>query len=158
MGWGRESNIVSALVETVTRLVVQELLEAEQADFLGGRGRYGRRGQGQVGSRNGYEPRGYAPLRACFDVALPQARDAEQPFRSSLMGSKGNSEVLERWLVRCMRASVPRQHGCCALGIFDRGALLGDEHGCHGFLTSPLGSEESARLDAPNDPSALHTA
>jgi hypothetical protein len=28
-GVGRESNIVSALVETVTRLVVQELLEAE---------------------------------------------------------------------------------------------------------------------------------
>jgi transposase-like protein len=96
---------VSALVETVTRLVVQELLEAEQADFLGGRGRYGRRGQGQVGSRNGYEPRGYAPLRACFDVALPQARDAEQPFRSSLMGSKGNSEVLER-LVSEMYARV----------------------------------------------------
>ena len=37
-GVGRESNIVSPLVETVTRLVVQELLEAEQADFLGGRG------------------------------------------------------------------------------------------------------------------------
>ena len=38
-GVDRESNVVSALVETVTRLVVQELLEAEQADYLGGRGR-----------------------------------------------------------------------------------------------------------------------
>ena len=37
-GADRESNIVSALVETVTRLVVHELLEAEQSDFLGGRG------------------------------------------------------------------------------------------------------------------------
>jgi hypothetical protein len=37
-GTDHGSNIVSALVETVTRLVVQELLEAEQADFLGGRG------------------------------------------------------------------------------------------------------------------------
>lgn len=45
-GMGRESNIVSVLVETVTRLVVQELLEAEQADYLGGRGRYERRGEG----------------------------------------------------------------------------------------------------------------
>jgi hypothetical protein len=53
-GVERESNIVSALVETVTRLVVQELLEAEQGDYLGGRGRYERRGEGQVGSRNGY--------------------------------------------------------------------------------------------------------
>jgi hypothetical protein len=38
-GMGRESNIVSALVGTVTRLVVQELVEAVQADFVGGRGR-----------------------------------------------------------------------------------------------------------------------
>jgi hypothetical protein len=49
----REANIVSALVETVTRLVVQELLEGEQTDFLGGRGRYHRREDGQAGSRNG---------------------------------------------------------------------------------------------------------
>jgi transposase-like protein len=56
-GADREANIVSALVETVTRLVVEELLEAEQADYLGGRGRYERRVEGQVGSRNGYEPR-----------------------------------------------------------------------------------------------------
>jgi len=54
-GVDRESNIVSALVETVSRLVVQELLEGEQRDFLGGRGRYDRRGEDQVGSRNGYE-------------------------------------------------------------------------------------------------------
>jgi hypothetical protein len=52
-GADRGSNIISALVETVTRLVVQELLEGEQADYLGGRGRYERRGEGQVGSRNG---------------------------------------------------------------------------------------------------------
>jgi hypothetical protein len=32
-------NIISELVSTVTRLVVQELLEAEQTDFVGGRGR-----------------------------------------------------------------------------------------------------------------------
>src|SRR6476469_8823774 len=55
-GVGRESNVISVLVETVTRLVVQQLLEAEQADYLGGRGRYERRVEGQVGSRNGYEP------------------------------------------------------------------------------------------------------
>jgi hypothetical protein len=38
-GVDRETNIVSSLVDTVTRLVVQELLEAEQADAVGGRGR-----------------------------------------------------------------------------------------------------------------------
>jgi hypothetical protein len=54
-GVDRETNIVSALVEAVTRLVVQELVEAEQGDYLGGRGRYERRSEGQLGSRNGYE-------------------------------------------------------------------------------------------------------
>src|SRR5215471_19165265 len=53
---GEGTSIISALVDTVTRLVVQQLLEAEQSDFLGGRGRYERRGDAQLGSRNGYEP------------------------------------------------------------------------------------------------------
>ena len=95
-GVGRESNIVSAL-EMVSRLVVQELLEAEQADYLGGRGRYERRGEGQSGSRNGYEPARVRTAEGTIEVAVPQVRGAEEPFRSSLMGFlDGNSEVLER--------------------------------------------------------------
>src|ERR687893_1978951 len=96
-GADRGSNIVSVLVETVTRLVVQELLEGEQADYLGGRGRYERRGEGQVGSRNGYESGRVRTAEGAFEVALPQVRGAGQPFRSSLMSFlDGNSEVLER--------------------------------------------------------------
>jgi len=72
-GVGRGSNIVSALVETVTRLVVQELLEGEQAEFLGGRGRYERRvrtsrGLAMVMSRVGCAPRrarSRSPYRRC---------------------------------------------------------------------------------------------
>jgi putative transposase len=91
------SNIISALVETVTRLVVQELLEGEQADYLGGRGRYERRGEGQVGSRNGYAPGRVRTAEGAFEVAVSQVRGAQQPFRSSLMSFlDGNSEVLER--------------------------------------------------------------
>jgi len=91
------SNIVSALVETVTRVVVQELLEGEQADYLGGRGRYERRGEGQMGSRNGYAPGRVRTAEGVFEVAVPQVRGAGQPFRSSLMSFlDGNSEVLER--------------------------------------------------------------
>src|SRR5829696_8146343 len=90
-GLDHESNIVSALVETVTRLVVQELLEGEQRDFLGGRGRYD-----QTGSRNGYERGRLRTAEGFVDVAVPQVRGAEGPFRSSLMGFlDGNSEVLE---------------------------------------------------------------
>jgi putative transposase len=96
-GADRGSNIVSALVEVVTRVVVQELLEGEQADFLGGRGRYQRRGEGQVGSRNGYEPARVRTAEGPFEVAVPQVRGGGEPFRSSLMGFlDGNSEVLER--------------------------------------------------------------
>jgi putative transposase len=96
-GADRGSNIVSALVETVTRLVVQELLEGEQADYLGGRGRYERRGEGQLGSRNGYQSARVRTAEGAFEVAVPQVRGAGEPFRSSLMSFlDGNSEVLER--------------------------------------------------------------
>jgi putative transposase len=95
-GADRETNIVSALVEMVTRLVVQELLEGEQQDFLGGRGRYDRRGAGQAGSRNGYERGRLRTAEGFVDVAVPQVRGAVGPLRSSLMGFlDGNSEVLE---------------------------------------------------------------
>jgi transposase-like protein len=99
-GADRGSNIVSALVETVTRVVVQELLEGEQADYLGGRGRYERRGEGQMGSRNGYAPGRVRTAEGAFDVAVPQVRGVGQLFRSSLMSFlDGNSEVLERLVV-----------------------------------------------------------
>ena len=96
-GVDREVNIISALVDTVTRLVVQELLEGEQADHLGGRGRYERRGEGQLGFRNGYERGRLRTAEGTIDVAVPQVRDSGEPFRSSLMSFlDGNSEVLER--------------------------------------------------------------
>jgi putative transposase len=96
-GVDRESNIISALVEAMVRLMVQELIEGEQGDFLGGRGRYERRGEGQVGSRNGYEPGRVRTAEGAIGVAVPQVRGAGEPFRSSLMSFlDGNSEVLER--------------------------------------------------------------
>lgn len=96
-GVERQTNIVSALVETVTRLVMQELLEGEQADYLGGRGRYERRREGQRGARNGYERGRLRTAEGAIDVAVPQVRDAGAPFRSTLMGFlDGNSDVLER--------------------------------------------------------------
>lgn len=90
------TNIISALVDVVTRLVIQQLLEAEQSDFLDGRGRYERRGTEQWGWRNGYERAGSAPPRGS-DVRVPHVRDAAEPYRSSLMSFlEGNSEVLDR--------------------------------------------------------------
>jgi putative transposase len=68
-----------------------------EADFLGGRGRDERRGEGQRGSRNGYEPGRIRTAEGAIPVAVPQVRGADQPFRSSLMSFlEGNSEVSER--------------------------------------------------------------
>ena len=95
MGVDHETNIVSALVETVTRLVVRELLEGEQRDFLGGRGRYDRRGDDQTGPGMAISGARCAPreVRGCGGAAGPGRR---RPFRSSLMGFlDGNSKVLE---------------------------------------------------------------
>ena len=96
-GVNQGDNIVSALVERVTRLVVQQLLEAEQADYLGGRGRYERRGQDQRGSRNGYEDARLRTAEGVVGVRVPQVRGTGEPFRCSLMTFlDGNSDVLER--------------------------------------------------------------
>src|SRR5579875_2649298 len=96
-GADRETSVVSAFIELAVRLVVQQLLEAEQADFLGGRGRYERRGEGQQGSRSGYEPGRIRTAEGAIPVQVPQVRGANQPFRSSLMSFlEANSEVLER--------------------------------------------------------------
>jgi len=96
-GSGGEVNVVSAFVEAVTRLVIQELVEGEQADFLGGRGHYERRDGGQVGSRNGYEPGRLRTAEGAIDIAVPQVRGTRSAFRSSLLSFlEGNSEVLDR--------------------------------------------------------------
>jgi len=90
-------NIISELVETISRLVIQQLLEAEQADFLGGRGRYERRAGGQRGSRNGYESGRVRTAEGAIDVRVPQVRGAGETYRSSLMTFlEGNSDVLDR--------------------------------------------------------------
>ncbi|MGC8627420.1 MAG: transposase [Acidimicrobiales bacterium] len=96
-GTDPEASVVSAFVELAVRLVVQRLLEAEQADFLGGRGRYERRGEGQEGSRNGYEPGRARSAEGAVPVQVPQVRGTGQPSRSSPMSFvEGSSELLER--------------------------------------------------------------
>lgn len=98
-GAGEDVNVISRLVELATSLVVQSVLEAEQSDQLGGRGRYQPRDveAGQLGSRNGYLPGALRTAEGQIPVRVPQIRDAAVPFRSTLMGFlEGNSEVLER--------------------------------------------------------------
>lgn len=89
-------NVVSSFVELVTQLVAQELLEAEQTDFLGGRGRYQRR-HDVLGQRNGYKPGHLRTAEGDVELRVPQVRGANEPFRPQLLAFlEGNSEVLER--------------------------------------------------------------
>jgi putative transposase len=93
----RDSNIISALVAAVSELVVQELVEGEQADFLGGRGHHRRRGERQRGFRNGYDPHRIRTAEGRLSVQVPQVRGAGGPFRSALMSFlEGNSDLLDR--------------------------------------------------------------
>ncbi|MGA8296617.1 MAG: transposase, partial [Acidimicrobiales bacterium] len=84
-GVGRDEDLAATLKETFSRLIVQRLLEAEQADFLGRRGRYGRRDVVQRGSRNGYEPGWLRTADNPIRVRVPQVRNSGVPYRSSLL-------------------------------------------------------------------------
>lgn len=87
------------LVRLAARLVLQEALEGEQADFLG-RDRYERGNGAPRGYRNGYELGQLKTAEGALDVALPQVRGSEQPFRSRVLALLGEqSEVLERLAV-----------------------------------------------------------
>jgi putative transposase len=87
-----------SLVRLAARLVLQEALEQEQADFLG-RSRYERTATPR-GHRNGYAPGGLATAEGRLEVAVPQVRGADQPFRSRLLAFLGeHTEVLERLAV-----------------------------------------------------------
>lgn len=90
-----QAELRSMLVRLGTQRMLQELLEAEQRDFLGV-GRY-QRGQERQGRRNGYERAHMDSGEGRIEVQAPQVRDSEQRFQSRLLGFlKGRTEVVER--------------------------------------------------------------
>ena len=96
-GWIMSPTSCSALVETVTQLVVQELLEGEQRDFLGGRGQLTvAAGRIRPDPGTATSGAGCARRRGSSTWWCRRSGAREGPFRSSLMGFlDGNSEVLE---------------------------------------------------------------
>ena len=82
-GVAQEQNIISALVQTVRRLVVQEFVEAERGDFLDGRGRHQRRGSGRFAQ---WLPAGRLRTgEGSSRWRCPRCLGAGEPFRSSVM-------------------------------------------------------------------------
>lgn len=74
------------LLRLAARVVLQEALEAEQADFIG-RDRY-ERGE-RKGRRNGYEPGHLDTAEGRLEVKVPQVRGTEAPYRSRVMALVG---------------------------------------------------------------------
>jgi transposase-like protein len=96
-GADREANLASELMKLGMRLLVQQGLEQEQADFIG-RDRYARGDRN--GWRNGYEPSRIRTGEGNVAVQVPQVRGASEPFHPKLLAFlAGNSEVLERLVV-----------------------------------------------------------
>jgi putative transposase len=94
-----EADPLGKLVRLAARLVLQEALEQEQADFIG-RSRYERGEQPRHGYRNGYEPATVKTAEGQLEVAAPQVRGSQEPYRSRLLSFLGeNTELLERLAV-----------------------------------------------------------
>jgi len=91
-------DVSNRFMELAVRRLAQELLEAEQREFLG-RERYERKAEAR-GRRNGYEPRTLRTSVGKVPLEVPQVRDSEQPFRSQLLAQLGlRDKVLERLAV-----------------------------------------------------------
>ena len=113
---------LSEIVRLASTLMVQEGLEAEQADFVG-RPHY-QRGEGN-GYRSGYKPGYLDTAEGRLEIDLPQVREAHRPFHSNLFERlKGDSEMLEQLALemyarglstRDIEAAFTDENGVCLL-------------------------------------------
>ena len=70
-------------VGQLARYMLQVAIEAEATAFLG-RGHYRRGERQRVGWRNGYEPKRVQSEAGVLELAVPQLRSTEEPFRPAV--------------------------------------------------------------------------
>lgn len=93
-------DLTSTLVRLGARKLIEELLEAETSDILGGRGRYERRHAGQQGLRNGYKRRHIDCAEGQLEIEVPQIRGAQGVCQPALWAAlQRRTDVLERLVV-----------------------------------------------------------
>jgi putative transposase len=81
------------------KLFVEELLKGEVADALD-RQQHERRGEDQIGYRNGYKSRQLRTAEGKLSVEVPQVRDTPQPYRSSIwQGLSKRSPALQKMII-----------------------------------------------------------
>jgi putative transposase len=121
---GKTAADKSSLVRQAARLIVEEALEGEAADALGGRGYY-EHGADRRGYRNGNRLGRVKTAEGEVEFAVPQLADMAQPFRSKIREViRGRTEELERLAiemyarglsVRDIEAAFTDEAGRCLL-------------------------------------------
>jgi putative transposase len=121
---GKTAADKSSLVRQAARLIVEEALESEAADALGGRGYY-EHGADRRGYRNGSRPGRVKTAEGEIEFSVPQLADMAQPFRSQIREViRGRTEELERLAiemyarglsVRDIEAAFTDEAGRCLL-------------------------------------------
>lgn len=95
-GWKAAGHPLDNFVRLGARYMLQVALEQEVEEFLG-RAHYRRGTRQKNGWRNGYEPRRVKTAEGLLEVALPQLRATEKPFRSHLAPVlRNDSDILGR--------------------------------------------------------------
>lgn len=95
-GWKAAGHPLDNFVRLGARYMLQVALEQEVEEFLG-RAHYRRGARQRNGWRNGYEPGRVKTAEGLLEVALPQLRATEEPFRSHLAPVlRNDSDILGR--------------------------------------------------------------
>jgi transposase-like protein len=88
----RSVNPTGNWVKQAAELIVEQMLAAEVDERLG-RAPYQRKGDQQVGHRNGYKSRGLKTAEGKLQIDLPQVRGTDEPYRSAIWESLGKRTV-----------------------------------------------------------------
>jgi transposase-like protein len=111
---------MDGFVRGTARYMLQVAIEAEATAFLG-RGHYRRGARTRVGWRNGYEPKGVQSEAGLLQLAVPQLRGTDAPFRPKLRERLASRTPDLEALVRGMYVR--------GLSTQDVGALYGEAFG-----------------------------
>jgi transposase-like protein len=103
-GVGENESLLDALARAGARYMLQVAIENEVTEYLG-RGRYQRGERDRDGYRNGYEPKKLLTGQGSIELAVPQVRNTEQPYRSELLDAVAGrttafDELIRRMYVR----------------------------------------------------------
>ena len=83
-GCHQSEDLLSLLIKKSVAKIIQETLGQEIADYLG-RDYYQRKPDAKTGYRNGYEPKTLKTAEGKVTIDVPQLRNTEQTYRSSLL-------------------------------------------------------------------------